>query len=129
MTEYNIDGLLERFRSRRAELEQRAFKAIDQLYELNEEVNFNSVAKKAEVSRSFLYRNDKIQKRISELREPSKIRHLKKIGNFNKAANNATVKLRHLSERYKQLLVENKALKAEINTLRQHIEALSNPKI
>lgn len=124
----NEEGLNAYRLKRRAELERSATKAIEHLFELNEEVNFHSVSKKGNVSRNFLYTNKVISKKILKLREPSKIRHQKKIGNFSKAANNTAVKLKHVSERYKKLLAENKALKKEIDTLRAYIEAISNPK-
>jgi hypothetical protein len=121
----NTEGL-NTFRSQqKIELESKAIEAIEQLYRLNELVNFYSVARKSGVSRSFLYDNKRIVERILSLREDSTLRNQQKISLFSQTAKNSSVKLRQISARYKAVLAENRALKKEIDTLRTYIESLS----
>ena len=57
---------------RKVKTEKKVDKAINDLVQKNEEINFNIVSKHSKISKATLYNNNKIRKRIEKLREQNK---------------------------------------------------------
>lgn len=67
-TEPNISGLLAHARRKSEAAQQRVHQAVDQLLREQQMVNFNTVAKAANVTKSYLYAHQDIRERIETLR-------------------------------------------------------------
>ena len=122
----NIEGF-KRFQKERSENTKRqVLSVINRLYEFNEVVNFNVVAKEAKVSRSYLYGQEEISRLINELKGPSLIRKSKKVRALKSSPNSQDAKLKTVIARCNRLKKENDDLKSELQTLREYIETLTN---
>lgn len=64
----NTRGLLAHAQRKAVETQQRVHQAIDRLLREQEVVNFNTVAKAANVTKSYLYANADVRERIEALR-------------------------------------------------------------
>jgi Family of unknown function (DUF6262) len=67
-TKPNISGLLAHAQSKSQQTRQRVHQAIDQLLREQHTVNFNTVAKAASVTKSYLYAHQDVRERIEALR-------------------------------------------------------------
>ncbi len=67
-TKPNISGLLAHAQSKSQQTLQRVHQAIDQLLREQHIVNFNTVAKAASVTKSYLYAHQAVRERIEALR-------------------------------------------------------------
>lgn len=67
-TKPNISGLLAHAQSKSQQTLQRVHQAIDQLLREQQIVNFNTVAKAASVTKSYLYAHQDVRERIEALR-------------------------------------------------------------
>ena len=67
-TKPNISGLLAHAQSKSQQTQQRVHQAIDQLLREQHTVNFNTVAKAASVTKSYLYAHQDVRERIEALR-------------------------------------------------------------
>lgn len=90
-------------------------KTISELSLSGNEVNFNSVAKSSGVSKSWLYNNPDIRKRIESLRNQTIINN--RVVDSKRSKKSEETLIKTLKERIKSLEKENKALKNEIETL------------
>ncbi|MCE5002948.1 DUF6262 family protein [Staphylococcus pseudoxylosus] len=97
---------------RKVKTEKKVNKAINDLIQKNEEINFNIVSKHSKVSKATLYNNNKIRKRIEKLREQSKEIFVHKNKSDGKDA-----LISSLKRKVSSLEKEKKVLKDEINTL------------
>jgi sulfite reductase beta subunit-like hemoprotein len=64
----NTNGLLAHAQRKSQQTQQRVHQAIDQLLKEQQMVNFNSVAKAANVTKSYLYAHEDVRERIEALR-------------------------------------------------------------
>src|SRR5712692_5673129 len=67
-TKPNISGLLAHAQRKSDAAQQRVHQAIDQLLREQQTVNFNTVAKAANVTKSYLYAHEDVRERIEALR-------------------------------------------------------------
>ncbi|GHO98856.1 hypothetical protein KSF_089040 [Reticulibacter mediterranei] len=67
-TKPNISGLLAHAQRKSEAAQQRVHQAIDQLLREQQTVNFNTVAKAANVTKSYLYAHQDVRERIEALR-------------------------------------------------------------
>ncbi len=101
---------------RKVKTEQKVSKAINELVQKNEEINFNIVAKHSNVSKATLYNNNKIRNRIEKLREQSKEIFVHKNKNDGKDA-----LISSLKRKVSSLEKEKEMLKEEISVLYSRI--------
>ncbi len=100
---------------RKVKTEQKVSKAINELVQKNEEINFNIVAKHSNVSKATLY-NNKIRNRIEKLREQSKEIFVHKNKSDGKDA-----LISSLKRKVSSLEKEKEMLKEEISVLYSRI--------
>lgn len=79
-------------------------------------INFNSVSKEANVSKSWLYKDDGVRRRIEELRS-KQIRSLQGRTTTKKSQRSEEVLIKTLKERIKVLEEENLQLNRQIQNL------------
>ncbi|TFI55099.1 hypothetical protein BLD44_007125 [Mastigocladus laminosus UU774] len=118
----NPDLLVATASAKKKEAIEKTEKAIAELTLSDEEITFISIAKKAGVSVSYLYKYEELKNRIKHLREQQKQTLKKKSPpeqqNYQPASDKSkSVLIYNLRE-------ENKRLRAEIEGLRRHIEVV-----
>lgn len=121
----NLKGLVKYRKTRSEEKKNRVKKVVKELFDLNEMVNVNAVAKKATVSRQYLYAHKNLLALIKKTKGPSIVRNHKKVANLKASEKSNDAQLRLIKERHKKLLKENKNLKEEICILQTYIEELT----
>ena len=117
----NTRGLLAHAQRKAAETQQRVHQAIDQLLQEQEVVNFNSVAKAANVTKSYLYANADVRERIEALRAKlgqERIEQQQAERKLHQARTDKTkeVLLEARDRRIKALEEENRRLKNDLKT-------------
>jgi hypothetical protein len=115
----NTRGLLAHAQRKAAETQQRVHQAIDRLLREQEVVNFNSVAKAANVTKSYLYANVDVRERIEALRaklSQERIEQQQVERKLHQARTDKTkeVLLEARDRRIKALEEENRQLKAQL---------------
>ena len=126
-TSPNIEGLAT-FRKLRSQSKiEHVKKIIQHSLEYSESLNINIIAKKAGISRNFIYSNCELKELIDSLRETALIRNRRKIDQqkLTKSNANSFSKIRNITDRCKQLMNEVAALKKENINLKEHIELLN----
>lgn len=93
----------------------RVDKIVSEMVFLNEKVNFNSVSQKANVSKSWLYKNIEIRERIEQLRNRQII--ITDNQKSRKKSRSEDAMIKTLKQRIKQLEKENKHLNERIQRL------------
>ena len=105
---------------------EEAFKRVDEALRkmvLNKEpINFNTVMKKADVSKGFVYNNKDIRNRIETLRESQRGIKPKQVKS-KMTDNSKDILLVAKTRKIKELEEENKQLKKELETLRGKLYA------
>ncbi len=100
---------------------EEAYKRVDNALRemaLNKEpINFNTVMKKANVSKGFVYQNEEIRKRIEKLRDSQKGIKPKQVKD-RMTDNSKDILLAAKNKKIKELEEENKNLKKELEVLR-----------
>ena len=115
----NTRGLLAHAQRKAAETQQRVHQAIDRLLREQEVVNFNSVAKAANVTKSYLYARADVRERIEALRAKlgqERIEQQQAERKLHQARTDKTkeVLLAAKDRRIKALEEENRQLKAQL---------------
>jgi translation initiation factor 2 alpha subunit (eIF-2alpha) len=115
----NTRGLLAHAQRKAAETQQRVHQAIDRLLREQAVVNFNSVAKVANVTKSYLYANVDVRERIEALRaklSQERIEQQQAERKLHQARTDKTkeVLLEARDRRIKALEEENRQLKAQL---------------
>ena len=104
--------------ARTADAMQKALSAMNQLLASEEEVTFAAIHKRSGVSKTFLYKNEKIRAEIEKCRketqETVEIKRQKRI----KTKQSRDVIVEAKDRRIKKLEEENRQLKMELKTLR-----------
>lgn len=115
----NTRGLLAHAQHKAAETQQRVHQAIDQLLREQAVVNFNTVAKAAHVTKSYLYARADVRERIEALRVQQgqeRIEHQQAERKLHQTRTDKTkeVLLEARARRIKALEEENRQLKAQL---------------
>lgn len=114
----NIEGLLRSAKEKANASEKRAEEAIRTLLKTGHPINFSTVAKAAQVSVAWLYRNESMKQRIDHLRKQyrsqSKIQipSSERLTEASKDSVIATLKLR-----IKELADENQAMRRQLEVV------------
>ena len=93
-------------------------KAIRELSLNGEKINFNSVATASGVSKTFLYNNEAIKKRIEDLRQQQVSREMNQRAKYDKTAKSKDIIIMAKDKKIKELEEENKKLKEQLEILR-----------
>lgn len=93
-------------------------KAIRELSLSGEKINFNSVATASGVSKTFLYNNEAIKKRIEDLRQQQVSREMNQRSKYDKTAKSKDIIIMAKDKKIKELEEENKKLKEQLEILR-----------
>lgn len=93
-------------------------KAIRELSLTEQKINFNSVSQLSGVSKTFLYNNEDIKKRIEELRDKQVSQTMNKRAKYDKSAKAKDIIIAAKDKKIKELESENKKLKEQLELLR-----------
>lgn len=93
-------------------------RAIRELSLTEQKINFNSVSQLSGVSKTFLYNNDDVKKRIEELRDKQVNKTMNQRAKYDKTSKSKDVIILAKDKRIKQLEDENKKLKEQLEVLR-----------
>jgi len=93
-------------------------KAIRELSLTEQNINFNSVSKLGGISKTFLYNNEDIKKRIEELRDKQSSRTMNQRAKYDKTAKSKDIIIMAKDKKIKELQDENKKLKEQLEILR-----------
>ena len=122
----NTQGLIENAKKKRLLTIEKTEKAIDKLLKEKKNVNFVAVSKTANVSKSWLYKEKSIAKRIVDIRDrqqPIQSATPKKSQKASDDSKNAII--RALKERIKKLEGENRKLKKQLEVAYGQIHSLT----
>jgi len=97
---------------------ERVDKAIRELSLTEQKINFNSVSQLGGVSKTFLYNNEDIKKRIEELRNKQTSRTINQRAKYDKTAKSKDIIIMAKDKKIKELEEENKKLKEQLELLR-----------
>lgn len=92
--------------------------AIRELSLTEQKINFNSVSQLSGVSKTFLYNNEDIKKRIEELRDKQTSRTINQRAKYDKTAKSKDIIIMAKDKKIKELEEENKKLKEQLEILR-----------
>jgi hypothetical protein len=92
--------------------------AIRELSLTEQKINFNSVSQLSGVSKTFLYNNEDIKKRIEELRDKQTSRTINQRAKYDKTAKTKDIIIMAKDKKIKELEQENKKFKEQLELLR-----------
>lgn len=115
----NTRGLLAHAQHKAEEAQKRVHQAIDQLLHEQQVVNFNTVAKVANVTKSYLYAHEEVRERIEALRAQQSQECIKRQWAQRKPHQTRTDKTKEVllaakDRRIKALEEENRKLKEDL---------------
>lgn len=114
MTNYDKTKNLREYATKKSKMTKRKVEqAIEQLQKENQEINFNSVAKVAGVSKPYLYGNLELRSKIESLREKNSNSKKVKVKK-NMLDDNKDALIIILRNKIKELEDENKELKSKL---------------
>ena len=93
-------------------------KTIRELSLSEQKINFNSVCSLSGVSKTFLYNNKDIKKRIEELRDKQTSNVMNQRAKYDKTAKSKDIIIMAKDKKIKELEVENKKLKEQLEIIR-----------
>jgi CRISPR/Cas system-associated protein Cas10 (large subunit of type III CRISPR-Cas system) len=93
-------------------------KAIRELSLGEQKINFNSVSNLSGVSKTFLYNNSEIKKRIEQLRDKQTEKVIKQRFKYDKTDKSKDIIIMAKDKKIKELQYENKRLREQLETLR-----------
>ncbi|MDC3412881.1 DUF6262 family protein [Aquibacillus sp. 3ASR75-11] len=113
----NTEAVVAFAKKKKEETAEKVEQAIKQLIKQNERINFNTVTSAAGVSKSYLYNQPELRKRIESLRQKqNKVASPKNIKkNMNDENQDSLIQV--FRERIRELEKENKQLKDEIKRI------------
>ena len=114
----NTKGLKEHAKKRSQMALEKVDKAIRELSLTEQKINFNSVSQLSGVSKTFLYNNSEIKKRIEELREKQVSRTINQRAKYDKTSKSKDIIIMAKDKKIKELEEENKKLKEQLEVLR-----------
>ncbi|WP_368488863.1 DUF6262 family protein [Clostridium sp. BJN0013] len=93
-------------------------KAIRELSLNGRKINFNSVSALSGVSKTFMYKNEEVKRRIEELRDKQIEKTIKQKLKYDKTDKSKDIIIMAKDKKIKELEYENKKLKRELEILR-----------
>lgn len=93
-------------------------KAIRELSLTEQKINFNSVSQLSGVSKTFLYNNEEVKKRIEGLRQKQTSKVMNQRAKYDKTAKSKDIIIMAKDKKIKELEEENKKLKQQLEVLR-----------
>ena len=96
-------------------------KAIRELSLTEQKINFNSVSQLSGVSKTFLYNNDEVKKRIEELRDKQTSKIMNQRAKYDKTAKSKDIIIMAKDKKIKELEKENKKLKEQLEVIRNKL--------
>ncbi len=110
----NLDGILNHSKIKTEQSIQKVDEALKYMIKKQLNINFNSVAEQAKVSKGFLYKHQKLRSRIEVLRKQQKGLSSGKQVKRNMSDASKDVIIASLRKRLKGLEQENKQLKEKL---------------
>lgn len=92
--------------------------AIRELSLTEQKINFNSVSQLSGVSKTFLYNNGNIKKRIEELRDKQTSRTMNQRAKYDKTSKSKDIIIMAKDKKIKELEEENRKLKEQLEVIR-----------
>lgn len=114
----NTKGLKEYALQRSKMALDKVDKAIRELSLNEQKINFNSVSQLSGVSKTFLYNNEEIKRRIEELRQKQTSRTMNQRAKYDKTSKSKDIIIMAKDKKIKELEEENKKLKEQLEVLR-----------
>lgn len=114
----NTKGLKEYAKQRSQMALEKVDKAIRELSLTEQKINFNSVSQLSGVSKTFLYNNQEIKKRIEELRDKQVSKTINQRAKYDKTSKSKDIIIMAKDKKIKELEEENKKLKEQLEILR-----------
>lgn len=114
----NTKGLKEYAKQRSQMALDKVDKAIRELSLTEQKINFNSVSQLSGVSKTFLYNNEEIKKRIEELRDKQVSKTINQRAKHDKTSKSKDIIIMAKDKKIKELEEENKKLKEQLEVLR-----------
>lgn len=119
----NTHGLLAYAHRKAEETQKRVYQAVDQLLREQQTVNFNTVAKAANVTKSYLYAHQDVRERIEAIRTQQGKERLERQWAERQQHQARTDKTKEVllaarDRRIKALEAENRQLKEELRVVR-----------
>ena len=113
-----LRGLVENRKNKTESTRMRALETINKLIITGEKVNFNNVHKQSGISKSFLYDDEDIRKRIAEQRQCDVNNETNQRAKYDKTVRSKDVIIAAKDVRIKKLEAEIRMLKLELLHLR-----------
>lgn len=114
----NTKGLNEYAKNKTKATLEKVDKAIRELSLTEQKINFNSVCNLSGVSKTFLYNNEDIKKRIEEFRDKQTSRTMNQRAKYDKTAKSKDIIIMAKDKKIKELEEANKKLKEQLEILR-----------
>ena len=114
----NTKGLKEYAKQRSQIALDKVDKAIRELSLTEQKINFNSVSQLSGVSKTFLYNNEEVKKRIEELRDKQVSKTINQRAKYDKTSKAKDIIIMAKDKKIKELEEENKKLKEQLEVLR-----------
>ena len=114
----NTKGLKEYAKQRSQIALDKVDKAIRELSLTEQKINFNSVSQLSGVSKTFLYKNEEVKKRIEELRDKQVSKTINQRAKYDKTSKSKDIIIMAKDKKIKELEEENKKLKEQLEVLR-----------
>ena len=114
----NTKGLNEYAKNKTKATLEKVDKAIRELSLGEQKINFNSVSNLSGVSKTFLYNNSEIKKRIEELRDEQTEKIIRQRLKYDKTDKSKDIIIMAKDKKIKELEAENKKLKEQLEVLR-----------
>lgn len=114
----NTKGLKEYAKQRSQMALDKVDKAIRELSLTEQKINFNSVSQLSGVSKTFLYNNQEIKKRIEGLRDKQVSKTMNQRAKYDKTSKSKDIIIMAKDKKIKELEEENKKLKEQLEVLR-----------
>lgn len=114
----NTKGLKEYALKRSQMALEKVDKAIRELSLTEQKINFNSVSQLSGVSKTFLYSNEEVKKRIEELRDKQVSKTINQRAKYDKTSKSKDIIIMSKDKKIKELEEENKKLKEQLEVLR-----------
>ena len=114
----NTRGLKEYAKQRSQMALEKVDKAIRELSLTEQKINFNSVSQLSGVSKTFLYNNEEVKKRIEELRDKQTSRTINQRAKYDKTSKSKDIIIMSKDKKIRELEDANKKLKEQLEVLR-----------
>jgi cell shape-determining protein MreC len=96
-------------------------KAIRELSLTEQKINFNSVSQLSGVSKTYLYNNEEVKKRIEELRDRQVSKIINQRAKYDKTSKSKDIIILAKDKKIKELEKENKKLKEQLEVIRSKL--------